>query len=181
VNPNPNPIGTVVFERTVKVRDYESAKAGVFIQFDINGGGDQLVAAISEAFFQAKAVVFDELGIEFNVDAGGVVRELIDAKFGKVTEVTAAPPVLTAARPVAVAAPPAPVAATPTVDDGQPPYNPATQDKSEKAANARWAKARYQSHPDEFWDNAEAKASGRFSPKSPDFKHKDTGIGVWAD
>jgi hypothetical protein len=181
------PVGTVVFERTVRVREYESAKASVFIQFNLDGSGDAVMAAVGEAFFQAKAAVYDELGIQFNVDAGGVIRETINAAFGQVTDVTPAPKAVAA---TATAAPaPAPVAAAPApapapaavVDASRPPYDPATEIKQEKAANGKWAKARLVSHPDEFWNNAQAKAEGRFSPRSPDFKHKDTGLAVWND
>jgi len=187
VNPTPNhPIGTVVFERTVRVREFESAKAGVFIQFELpdpaqaNGSyGEQVLKQIGDAFFQAKTVVFDELGLDFNVDAGGVVREAINATLGQVTEVQAPrqqPKQIAAAAPAPQPAPqpqPAPVA----VDQSQPPYDSRTSDRQEKSANARWAKARLESHPDEFWDNRNDKRN----PKAPDFKHKDSGIGVWLD
>jgi hypothetical protein len=182
------PVGTVVFERTVRVREYESAKASVFIQFNLDGSGDAIMAAVGEAFFQAKAAVYDELGLEFSVDAGGVIREALNATFGQVTDVT--PTVHVARTQAAVAPAPAPalapVAAAPAapaavVDASRPPYDPATDVKGEKAANGKWAKARLYSHPDEFWDNAAAKAEGRFSPRSPDFKHKDTGLAVWND
>jgi hypothetical protein len=180
---NPRPVGTVVFERTVRVREFESAKAGVFIQFDIpenDPNGEAVRAAVATAFWQAKAAVFDELGIQFSVEPNGVVRETINAKFGAVTEVTptARPQVAPAPAPAPVAAAPAPA---PVVDASRPPYDPATEIKQEKAANGKWAKARLYSHPDEFWDNAQAKAEGRFSPRSPDFKHKDTGLAVWND
>ena len=189
---NPRPVGTVVFERTVRVREYESAKAGVFIQFDIpenDPNGEAVRTAVATAFWQAKAAVFDELGIQFSVEPNGVVRETINAKFGQVTEVT---PTVHVARPQAPVVPtavvpapapmPAPVAApAPVADASRPPYDPATEVKAEKAANGKWAKARLYSHPDEFWDNAQAKAEGRFSPRSPDYKHKDTGLAVWND
>jgi hypothetical protein len=180
------PVGTVVFERTVRVREYESAKASVFIQFSLDGSGDAVMAAVGEAFFQAKAAVYDELGLEFSVDAGGVIREAINATFGQVTDVT--PTVHVARTQAAVAPAPAPAPAlapvaapAPVADASRPPYDPATEVKGEKAANGKWAKARLYSHPDEFWDNAQAKAEGRFSPRSPDFKHKDTGLAVWND
>lgn len=186
---NPRPVGTVVFERTVRVREFESAKAGVFIQFDIpenDPNGDAVRAAVATAFWQAKAAVFDELGIQFSVEPNGVIRETINAKFGQVTEVTPTSPTVQVARtqapvvPTAVVPAPAPTPA-PAVDASRPPHDPATTDKAEKSANGRWAKARLYSHPDEFWDNAQAKAEGRFGPRSPDWKHKDTGIAVWND
>ena len=174
-------LGTVEYSRTVKVRDYESAKATVAIQFEIpavNGDatahGQQILAAAQTAMFQAKTLVFDELGIEFNVDEGGVIREAIRSTFGQVTEVSAP------AAPMPVAAPPAAITATstPTVS-AMPPFNGRTQDDDEKRANAKWAKQRFASNPEEFYDNRDKKASGEYSPKSPDYKHKDSGVGVW--
>ena len=174
-------LGTVEYSRTVKVRDYESAKATVAIQFEIpamNGDtaahGQTILAAAQTAMFQAKTLVFDELGIKFNVDEGGVIREAIRSTFGQVTEVSAP------ATPMPVTAPPVAIAATSTpMGSTNPPFDARTQDAEQKRANAKWAKDRFSSNPDEFYDNRDKKASGEYSPKSPDFKHKDSGIGVW--
>ncbi len=176
------PLGTVIFNRKVQVRPYESAEAGIYLQFelpDMNGDRDaygrEVLAKIQDAFMQAKAAVFDELGIEFSVEEGGVVREVIREAFGQVTEVAAAPKPrqITAS----TAAPQA--AAAPSADE--PPHDPATTDKGEIKANRAWAKARLTTHPDEFWDNREKKASGQYKQNAADFKHKDTGIPVWVD
>ncbi|KAF5193359.1 Osb3 protein [Thalictrum thalictroides] len=37
----------------------------------------------------------------------------------------------------------------------------------------------YIDNPDRWWDNRKDKLSGRIKPKSPDFKHKDTGVALW--
>lgn len=36
-------------------------------------------------------------------------------------------------------------------------------------------------NPKAFFSNVEKKASGDYSPKSPDYKHKDSGQGLWLD
>jgi hypothetical protein len=188
------PQGEARFQRTVKVRDYESATASVSIQFDLPdmapgsaGYGDAVMAQVRGAMFQAKAAVLSELGIDFTVEQGGIVRELIAGTFGNVTEVAAAPvaaaptytpapslapaPAMAAPAPQPVAAP----AAAPAGDASQPPHSPDTQDRDEKRANSAWAKGRLATNPDEFWDNRTSKRN----PNAPDYKHKDSGIGVW--
>lgn len=179
------PTVNIEFRRTVKVRDYESATAAVTITTvldNLNGdraaNGDKILAAVRDGFFQAKAAVFDELGIQFDVSDSGVVMEAVRGTFGQVTEVHATP--AAPAAPAAALAPPpamtaAPAAAPAAATADEPPYDAGTQDREQKAANGRWAKNRLQSHPDEFWDNRNDKRN----PKAPDFKHKNTGIGVW--
>lgn len=182
------PLGTVTFSRKVKVRDYETAEAAVFLQFEVpaldsaDNFGEVIISRISDAFMQAKTAVFDELGIEFSVDEGGVVREVLRNTFGPVTEVTApaAQPrqVVAASRP---APQPAAAPAAPAASADGPPHDPATTDKAQQKANKAWAKARLATNPDEFWDNRDKKASGQYKPGAADFKHKDTGISVWVD
>lgn len=84
------PRGTVGFERKVQVRDYETATASIFIGFDIDPENEAAtVQAANDAFFQAKSVVLEQLGITFEYDQEkGMVKELLTAKFGPVTEVT---------------------------------------------------------------------------------------------
>lgn len=85
------PHGTVGFERKVQVRDYESASASIYLPFDIDPENEAATAqAAKDAFFTAQSVVLEQLGIAFEYDeAKGIVRELLTAKFGPVTEVAA--------------------------------------------------------------------------------------------
>lgn len=80
---------TVGFERNVSVRPYESMKASVFIQADVPLGytPEQLEAGLRDAFFQAKAQVLEQLGLEFEINEHGVVMELITKAFGPVEKV----------------------------------------------------------------------------------------------
>lgn len=173
--------GTVGFNRKVSVRPYESAEASIFVQFEIPTEGvtpeeqrDQLVANAKAAFFQAKALIYEELGLEFSVEEGGVIREVLRETFGNVTEVTATE-----------APAPTPITAAPSASgDGvsdTPPFAGDTTDKSERAANKAWAKKRYAAHPDEFYDNRPKKAAGEYNPKAPDVKHKSSGVALWLD
>lgn len=170
--------GTVTFSRKVSVRQYESAEASIFVQFEIPTEGSpeqqraELLANARAAFFSAKALVFQELGLEFTVEEDGVVREVLQKNFGKVTEVTPTE--------LAVVAADSGVTATPFADPSagvgpNAPYAVDTQDKNERTANKKWAVARIASNPEEWWDNRENKRN----PKAPDFKHKETGMGVW--
>lgn len=175
--PNVAAVGTVGFNRKVSVRQYESAEASIFVQFDIptdpslsdEARGAQLLANAKAAFFQAKALVYEELGLEFEVGDDGVVRELVNKTFSGPVEVV---------NTTAVEAPSAPAA-----DDvsATPPFSSETKDKSERAANKAWAQKRYASHPQEFFDNRPKKAAGEYSPKSPDVKHKASGVALWLD
>lgn len=183
---NPNVMhGTVSFNRRVSVRPYESAEAGIYIQFDIptdptmsaEDRTAQIVANARAAFFQAKALVFEELNLQFQVGPNGVIAEVLADKFGKVTEVTptAAPASVAAAAPVAPtvvpAAAPSAVGAT---SDG-PPFPADTTNRDEKAQNKVWALANIKSSPDDWYDNRTSKRN----PKAPDWKHKATGLAVW--
>jgi hypothetical protein len=175
-----NPKATINFARKVQVRPYETADASVFIEFEVdeNASTEGMIQQMRDSFAQAKALVFEELGVQFSVDANGYVRESIEAHFGAVTEVSAPAPTATAA-PVA-SVPVAPVAA-PAPSADAPPFSTTTTDKGEKRANQDWAKARFQTAPAEFFDNRPKKADGSYKANAPDLKHKATSIGVWLD
>jgi hypothetical protein len=176
--PNINPQGTVSFSRKVSVRQYESAEASIFVQFDIPTDGTpdeqrtQLIANARAAFFAAKALVFEELGLEFSVSDSGVIHEVVQKNFGRVTEVVNEPnPFPSAPQQVAITESPAPAGEV----GANPPYAADTQDKQERIENKKWAVARIATNPDEWWDNRNSKRN----PKAPDYKHKQNGMGVW--
>lgn len=183
---NPNVMhGTVSFNRRVSVRPYESAEAGIYIQFDIptdptmsaEDRTSQIVANARAAFFQAKALVFEELNLQFQVGQNGVIHEVLADKFGKVTEVTPSSAAAPApAAPVAVA--PAATATAPSqpVHGDAPPFPADTTNREEKAANKVWALADIKANPDAWYYNA---PESKRNPKSPDYKHKATGLAVW--
>lgn len=183
--------GTVYYERKINSEarggvKFENEIAGIYVQFDMTADPAQTQRNIDGAMNQAKATVFEQLGIPMAIDAQGLVTEAV----------TQAVSVAPAPAPVAVAVPSpveqvvqafpgatveqnvAPVSAAPSVADA-PPFPVTTADKAQKSANTAWAKARLQTHPHEFWDNRPKKASGEWSAKAPDFKHKDIDLAVW--
>lgn len=180
--------GSVRFTRKVQVRPYEVAEASITIAFDIptdpdltpEAASEQLIANARASFFSAKALVFEELGLEFIVSDNGIVTEVVERHFGNVTEVKTTAPVQTEvsehhAPAQELAAQVAPAAG----GSDTPPFSPTTTDKGEKGANSKWAKERYATHPHEFFDNRPKKATGEYKANAPDVKHKDTKIGVW--
>jgi hypothetical protein len=87
------PRGTVVFERKISDGDYGSTLVMVSVQFpvswDAEHGADKTVTAAKEAFFQAKVVAFEQLGIKAEYDSeAGVLREVVEKTFGAVQNVT---------------------------------------------------------------------------------------------
>lgn len=152
--------GTVSFTRKISDGNYGVAEAFMSVQFDIlpDDGGEQIIANARHAFLQAKAVVFEQLGVEHTLDESGVVVEVVKRAF-----------------PGTVEAADAPKAAAGGGGGAEPPYSADTKDPDERKANREWAEARLESHPNEFWDNRQDKRN----PKAPDFKHKSSGIGVW--
>lgn len=176
--PNISPTGTVSFSRKVSVRPYESAEASIFVQFDIPTDGDpdeqraQLLANARAAMFTAKALVLEELGLEFSVSETGIIHEIVQKNFGRVTEVVIDEQPFPAA-PQQVAINQAPVTAGES--GANPPYAADTQDKQERIENKKWAVARIATNPEDWWDNRNSKRN----PKAPDYKHKQNGMGVW--
>jgi hypothetical protein len=196
------PHGTVGYARKITPKQYESAELTIFVPFDMPTGDpaevdDEFLRRAKHAATQAKALVFEELGLEFELGPNGVLQETIRRVFPGTTDVTPPEPpaqLPTAAngqppqpfppydpQPTAGYPPPAPAYPPQAAPAGAagPPYDPRTYDADQKRANAAWAKQRMTTHPNEFYDNRAKKASGEFSPKGPDFKHRDTGIGIW--
>lgn len=111
--------GFFTFERTVQLAPYSTAKASLMIQFPVDlENGQATVDAAKEAAFQAKTVVYDELGIEVEYDKDkGVLREVLGTVFGSGVEVVQQqnPPAARAQSPAPAARPqptrPAPQAA----------------------------------------------------------------------
>jgi len=180
---------TVSFSRKVAVRQYESAEATIFIQFstDRDATSEEIIAGAQESFLQAKGIVYSQLGLDSDLDESGILLELVEQKFPGSERVNApakAKPALPAGSAVTHQSAAARKAATvPSVDgkdvSAQPPFPGTTRDKDEKRANREWAEARFDSNPDEFFDNTDDKASGKINPKSPDYKHKSSGVGIW--
>lgn len=157
--------GTAFFERKVNDGDYGSNAAGLYVQFDIpaDAGDAQILADARDAFVKAKASVLEQLGIPFVVNEDGVVSEV--SKVDQVKAVFPGAQVENAPAPAAVPA----------------------------AGGSAWYGKRGKAvivdgvdlwdvladSPEAFYDNRENKANGSYKPNSPDFKHKDSGKGLW--
>lgn len=158
--------GTISFTRKVSDGDYGSTECFHAVQYDIPDPSDgaAIVAAASAAAVIAKSVVFQELSIEHTLDESGVVVEVARRAIpGSVVEPASAQSAAPAAAP----------------SGNEPPYPANTTDATQKKANKEWAEALYATNPNLFYDNREKKASGEFNAKSPDVKHKASGIGLW--
>lgn len=173
--------GTVSFNRRVSVRPYEAAEAGIYIQFDIPSDPSmsdeqrtaQIVANARAAFFQAKALVLEELALEFKVGPNGVIHEVLSEKFGKVSEVVPS----SAPAAVAAPAPAAAVGAAPTA-----PANNTLGVSPSQLSTARDSKDIEQeliqdllANPEGWYDNRLTKTN----PKGPCFKRKSDGKALW--
>jgi hypothetical protein len=155
--------GTVAFTRKVSDGNYGTVEGFMSVQFDITDNAEAVIESARAAFLQAKAVVFEQLGIEHTLDESGVVVEQVRR-----------------AIPGTVVEPASAHATAPAGDVAEnPPHDPKTTDADAKAANKEWALARYAAFPGEFYDNRPKKASGEYKANSPDIKHKASGLGVW--
>lgn len=165
---------TVGFQRKVSVRQYESAEASIFIQTEVDlNDPDLTMKNLKHALMQATSLVYEQLGITFQLDEGGIVRELLNKHLGPVTEVKSndGHALRSGEEPFPTSGPaPAPAAG----GDG-PPFDPNTKDRDEKAANKAWAMADFAANPQDWYDNRGNKKSER----SPDAKHKKNGLALW--
>jgi len=171
---------TVSYSRKKNLGNYESEDVGLFIQFHT-----EVDASLSAILAEARAVqdvlvaeVLDRLGIEYE----------IDPETGSVSEVRTAPPSKSF-----VPGPPGPESAFGEITDNSepkvgpnstgvgpvPPFAGDTKDKNERGLNTKWAKARLETHPTEFFDNRSKKESGEWKDTSPDYTHKDSRVAIW--
>lgn len=174
--------GTVTFARKVQPKQYESGEAGHFVQYDFdpNSSDEAIIAAAKRAFSIAKTTVLDELGLSYTYDEFGTVRE---AGLPATQVVANLFPGATVEPQAAAAAPPAQPPATPAAAVAgdvppNPPANTGNKD-ADRAAIRAWGVARYNAHPDEFYDNRPKKTDGSYKPTAPDLKHKTTQTGIW--
>jgi hypothetical protein len=173
---------TVQFSRKVSVRQYESAEASIFIQYntDRDASPEEIIAGGTGAFLQAKGVVFSELGLDADLNDNNILLEagvtLVERAFGPGVEKVQSS---VKERAIATTATVPDVAGGDVGGPAEPPFPGTTRDKDQKKANREWAEDRLASHPGEFFDNRQDKASGNINPKSPDYKHRGSGVGVW--
>lgn len=153
---------TVGFKRTLRVRDYESAEASVFIQVPTSPGDnvETITENMKTTFAAAKATVFEQLGIPFEVDPTDlVVKDLLEKHLGGVE-------VSPAQQQVAVQS------------SGNVPTTGAKSFGGGGTAAPTTKEGLWQelaSDPKKWFDNRESKKSER----GPDFKRKYSGETLW--
>jgi hypothetical protein len=167
-----NLIGTVSFSRKVSDGNYGGSDAFFALQFPIEQG-DQPVdisRKANTAYGTCKAMVNAQLGLPVEDE---IAAALIQDAFGpgvtvveNVTPISAAPSYAPAPQAEATVGP-------------NPPFPGSYKDlsKDQNDANKEWAKARFASNPEEFFDNRAPGA--KTHPKGPDIKHKATGVAAW--
>ena len=164
--------GTFSFERKISRGEYsnsDSQTAAMHVQFDYapDASDEDFLAAASGAALHARSVVYQELGIDAHLDASGVLREVVNDAFPGATTETVTPDQRDTTRQAPASDG---VGATPPYSDEEVGAAGGDVLKSMRRENAAWAKARYETHPREFWDNRQKKAQNGWT--SPDFTHK---------
>lgn len=169
--------GEVVFHRAVQVRPYEVAKAEMRVPFvfHVDDDAEAIIAKGNEVGFAAKAYVLGQLGLASDIEDGILMEVVADAFDGTPVAIeTTATPALSAAASSVPAQPP---------HDPGPLSKPKSQMTDEEKAkadeNRAWAEARLEVAPHEFYDNRAKKSESGGNANWPDYKHKETKIGVW--
>lgn len=146
---------TVSFERKVNLGNYESASVFVSMQVDnpIESDEDR-IAAINNAFLLVRSSAYEQLGIQFSIDDAMIVQEKVERVFGPVTVVDK------------------------SEHGAETTYKqsaPRSDTVAPKTKRALWEEL--ESNPEKWYDNRDNKTN----PKSPDFKRKATGEGLWIE
>lgn len=166
------PTGYVTFKRMVQISPFNTATAEIMLQIptgeqwtDAEGNVNinAIIADAKPAFFAAKATVYEQLGIPFEVDGEIVVREILHQQLGAV-EVTDAESRLLAE--TTAAAQQASTVTKPASSAGDPDPNGSKESWWEHMA----------ANPKRWYDNRASKKSA----KGPDFKFKGNGdVALW--
>lgn len=184
--PNPNK-GFVQYERKIQPAQYESEGLTFSMEFDIPAewGLGEIQAKGHEVARVLRNMVQSELGL----------IELDIANNPQPAQQPAQPAPQPAPQPQPAPAPqqyqvaqPAPQYAptqavhqiqqtfpgTQQVVGEYPPHTQAVT-REEHAANEEWARARFATNPEEFWDNR----TNKRNPKAPDIKHRNLDVVIW--
>jgi len=164
--------GTFSFERKVSRGEYsnsDSSTAAIHVQFDYapDASAEEFLATARDAAFRAKALVFEQLGIEAHAENGLVMEVVQEAFPGSTTENVSPDPQDDNEQRQAAAAG---VGSTPPHTDDEVKAASGEVLKAMRRENAKWAKARYETHPQEFKDQRPANAEN--GTNFPDFQHK---------
>lgn len=160
---------TASFTRKVSRGEYSNQDASeetLFVQVNVPANtdpqSDEGQIAMRSAMNAAKVRVLDSLGIPYEMSESGEIEEapgagktaedMVRAVFGQNVQTNA------------------PTASASEASVGkEPPFIDPVEKSDEEFANRGWAKERFKSNPNEFFDNRKDKTN----PKAPDIKHKD--------
>jgi hypothetical protein len=139
---------------------------GIELPFPIQPGWrpERIAQAAADTFSVARSVLYEQLGVDFTVDEGGVVREVIRHQFPGTSEERAG-------------------AASQRSDQGSgggSRYTPPREMNRPDHVNRRdWDDL--VDNPDDWFDNREDKQSGKYKDTAPDFKHRGSGnqVAIW--
>lgn len=163
----------VKWRQNVRVREYESAEATVEVDVMLNPDADaeQTIAAARDAFYAIRSGIHEQLGMPIHPNEDGVI-ELVQETFPGTQVVPQVAPQGDHGIPLTPPHDPKPLAkAKAQMTD---------EEKQRANENQAWARSLVdagQLHL--FHDNRASKTAPNGNPNWPDFKHKDTGIGVW--
>jgi hypothetical protein len=158
---------TVGYSRKTPKEQYGSAEASVHYQVpvDLADDAEAIAAKMTEVFSAAKAAVFGQLGLDFNVDPLTLVAtETLKRNLGAVEDFDNGPVGHSANRSDLAAAAPREAFKA----------NPGKPSKEEILAHVA-------AHPEQYFDNREDKRS----PRAPDYKARrnntfvEEGTAVW--
>lgn len=127
---------------------------------------EQCAAQAADAFYQCVAVVLQQAGLPFTVGEDGVLREVLRSFPG--------------AREVEQDRPRRDRDDDRREDNGSPASSfphPADLRRPDHIRDSDWRDLC--DHYDDYYDNRDDKHSGQAGASSPDFKHKDSGKGLW--
>lgn len=163
---------TVGFTRKLSAPypQYESAEASAFVEAVLDStdpSGDEVIAAAAAAFSIAKAQVFDELGIDYDVDpVTNRVVENLRAEVGAqvVEDKPAAKPARTAPKSVS----------PPSEDEKDAAWKQLQEELAAPKVTVETKNGDVSAFPS-FWDNRETKKG-----RQPDFKVRNTRVATQA-
>ena len=122
---------------------------------------ERCASAAADAFASAKSVLYEQLGVDFTVDEGGIVREVIRHQFPGTREERS--PARSEDRGTGGGG-----------SGGGSRYTPPREmDKPDHVKRDDWDDL--VSNPDDWFDNRPDKASGQYKDTAPDFKRKGRG------
>lgn len=144
---------TVSFAKKHGRENYGNEELFTSMQLDVDTDepATEIEGRIKGAIAFLKTIVYEQFGVDSTVSESGVVNDVPQPEKQKAK----------------------------SGGGGKPASTPKTPSGDAPSKDELWLMlAEDQSL---FYDNRESKESGKYSAKSPDFKHKDSGAGLWLD